>query len=625
MFLDYSYFTFILSLFFSLLPCILYVTCYNIKYKYLSLYLCNLLQFVFICISISLLVYNYIISNYININILENTCIDQPLLYKICGLWSNHEGSVFFWCWIASFYMLLFMLFNEYMERSFFLVVYLIQSFISFFFKCFTLFTSNPFIGVETIFFDGGELNPILQDFGLIIHPPMLYLGYVGFFLLFSVVIGILFRKCIYKSWLVIIKYAFFFPWLILTIGIFLGSWWAYHELGWGGWWFWDPVENISILPWILGLTIIHLLNVCYKQNELSTFSFLNSLLIFFMSIIGTFFVRSGLLNSVHSFVGDSFRGFFILIFLACVCLFVAYAIMKRVYYSSFISTSFIIAYGCKYRYLFSFTFILFFLYCVILIGTISPLLFDLIFKRDISIGPGFYNEYLLIALIPCLFLLGISFYPTYKKRSAIFLSLYCSVPFLLILIIAAYFTIDLIIILYYFSICTVWVILVELFKQYRVTFLFFVHSIFLLLLLSVIIYSYFQTNLCCFLKIGDVVTLHDYNFLLLDVNEVAGRNYHSQYGHLIVYNQKDSIITHLYPERRFYFESLVFSSKAFVVSNYISDIYVIFGEGNYIDGWNIKIYYNPMINIIWYCSILIVFISVFFLLKRNKYIKLFQ
>ena len=276
---------------------------------YLALY-CSLF---FICLSFFALMFAYISSDFSNFNVFQNSHSSKPLLYKITGTWGNHEGSMLLWLLIMSLYNVFFS-FNTTLEEPMQKLTIVFQSFLYLCFSLFVILTSNPFLVNSIDINEGLGLNPILQDPALAIHPPILYIGYVGFSLILSLALAGLILNKLDNLWIHVIKRWTMFCWLMLTGGIALGSYWAYYELGWGGWWFWDPVENISLMPWIAGLALVHSLMITQQEQLLKRWIVFLSILCFSLSILGTFLVRSGILTSVHSFATDSSRGIFILI-----------------------------------------------------------------------------------------------------------------------------------------------------------------------------------------------------------------------------------------------------------------------------------------------------------------------
>ena len=301
-----------LSLFFCTFQFI--ITKKNKNNKYL--YICVNGLLISSLISFFLLMYSYIISDFSILNVFQNSHTTKPLFYKITAVWGKHEGSMLLWILVLTLFNYFIFKLLDKKNNSFILKTLQIQSLITFGFILFTIFTSNPFQKIFPIPENGLGFNPILQDPALAIHPPLLYIGYVGFSAAFSMSVATL----TFKNHQSIFWYSYMKPfvmaaWTFLTIGIALGSVWAYYELGWGGWWFWDPVENASFMPWLLGTALLHSLIVVEKKQSLQTWVLLLSILTFLLSVVGTFLVRSGILTSVHTFALDPSRGMYILAF----------------------------------------------------------------------------------------------------------------------------------------------------------------------------------------------------------------------------------------------------------------------------------------------------------------------
>ncbi|EJF75259.1 heme lyase CcmF/NrfE family subunit [Bartonella alsatica] len=267
------------------------------------------ITFTLLFLSFLIIVYSYIVSDFSVLNVVENSHSEKPMLYKITGVWGNHEGSVLLWILSLAFFSTLMALFSQHLPEQFKALVLICQSWITSAFLLFTLFMSNPFLRVNPPALQGKDLNPLLQDIALAIHPPLLYLGYVGFSLCFSFAIAALIMGHVDGHWARWVRPWLLLAWCFLTLGIMVGSYWAYYELGWGGYWFWDPVENVSFMPWLSGTAFLHSVLVLEKRETLKNWTLFLALLTFSLVLMGTFLVRSGLLMSVHSFAVDPARG----------------------------------------------------------------------------------------------------------------------------------------------------------------------------------------------------------------------------------------------------------------------------------------------------------------------------
>ena len=278
-----------------------------------------LAQFGLVSIAFGALTHAYVVSDFSLAVVVQNSHSLKPMLYKVAGVWGNHEGSLLLWMLILTLFGAAVAAFGKNLPAAFRARVLAVQGLIGTGFLLFTLFTSNPFERVHPAPFDGRGLNPLLQDPGLAFHPPFLYLGYVGFSIAFSFAIAALIEGQVDAAWARWVRPWTLAAWCALTTGVALGSWWAYYELGWGGFWFWDPVENASIMPWIAGTALLHSAIVVEKRDTLKAWTILLAIITFSLSLLGTFLVRSGVLNSVHAFASDPARGVFILAFLLTV------------------------------------------------------------------------------------------------------------------------------------------------------------------------------------------------------------------------------------------------------------------------------------------------------------------
>ncbi|HSR71564.1 MAG TPA: heme lyase CcmF/NrfE family subunit, partial [Kiloniellales bacterium] len=268
-----------------------------------------LLQLLFVALAFLALMQAYVVSDFTLVNVVQNSHSAKPMLYKITGVWGNHEGSMVLWVLILALFGALVAIFGDNLPATLRARVLAVQAWIATGFLSFSLFTSNPFERISPAPLNGRDLNPLLQDPGLAFHPPMLYTGYVGFSIVFSFAIAALLEGRVDAAWARWVRPWTLVAWCFLTGGIALGSWWAYYELGWGGWWFWDPVENVSFMPWLMGTALLHSAIVVEKRDALKAWTILLAILTFSLSLIGTFIVRSGVLTSVHAFASDPERG----------------------------------------------------------------------------------------------------------------------------------------------------------------------------------------------------------------------------------------------------------------------------------------------------------------------------
>ena len=359
------------------------------------------IQFLMTAFSFAALMHAFITSDFSLRLVVENSHSAKPMIYKISGTWGNHEGSMLLWVLIVTLFGATAAWFGGNLPPSLRARVLSIQAAIAVAFFAFILFTSNPFVRLAVPPFDGQDLNPLLQDPGLAFHPPFLYLGYVGLSMAYSFAVAALIEGRVDAAWARWVRPWTLAAWIFLTIGIGLGSWWAYYELGWGGFWFWDPVENASFMPWLLAAALLHSAIVVEKRESLKSWTILLAILAFGFSLIGTFIVRSGLLTSVHAFANDPERGVFILIILAiftggALTLFAAranameakgvFAMLSRE--SALVANNIMLAVGCF----------------VVFVGTLWPMVAEMLFDRKLSVGPPFFE----LAFTPFMVVLGL-------------------------------------------------------------------------------------------------------------------------------------------------------------------------------------------------------------------------
>jgi len=346
-------------------------------------------QLVFVAASFAALVTLHVSSDFSVINVFENSHSMKPLIYKITGVWGNHEGSMLLWVSILALFGGMVAIFGNNLPISLRAHVLAVQGWIASAFYLFILMTSNPFLRIVNPPIEGQDLNPVLQDIGLAVHPPMLYLGYVGFSISFSFAIAALIEGRIDAAWARWVRPWTLVAWIFLTLGIAMGSYWAYYELGWGGWWFWDPVENASLMPWLAGTALLHSLVVMEKRNALKVWTILLSILAFSLSLLGTFLVRSGVLTSVHAFANDPQRGVFILLIL---CIFIGGSLMLYAFRASSLKQGGLFAPISREGALVLNNLLLTTACATVFVGTLYPLALEVMTGDKISVGAPFFN-----------------------------------------------------------------------------------------------------------------------------------------------------------------------------------------------------------------------------------------
>ncbi len=363
------------------------------------------LQFVLIALAFAALAYAHVVSDFTVVNVVENSFAAMPLLYKITGVWGNHEGSMLLWVSILSFYGMLIGVFGNNLPRGLKARVLAVQGMIGLGFLAFILGTSDPFARIANPPADGNGLNPLLQDPGLAFHPPFLYLGYVGFSVAFAFAVAALIEGRVDPAWARWVRPWTLAAWSALTLGVAMGSWWAYYTLGWGGWWGWDPVENASLMPWLAGTALLHSAIVVEKRDALKSWTILLAILTFSLSLIGTFLVRSGLTTSVHSFALDPARGIFVLGLLVAATggALTLYAVRAPSLKMGGLFQPISREGGLVLNNLLLST-----MCATVFIGTLYPMLLNAIAGRTVSVGPPFFNSTFLPLAIPLVLALGV-------------------------------------------------------------------------------------------------------------------------------------------------------------------------------------------------------------------------
>ena len=346
-------------------------------------------QFILVAAAFAALTHAYLVSDFSVLNVAENSHSAKPLLYKVSGVWGNHEGSLLLWMLILTLFGMAVAVFGGNLPAAFRARVLAVQGLIGAGFMCFIVLTSNPFARLVPAPLDGRGLNPLLQDPGLAFHPPFLYLGYVGFSIAFSFAVAALIEGRVDAAWARWVRPWTLAAWCCLTVGVALGSWWAYYELGWGGWWFWDPVENASFMPWLAGTALLHSVAVVEKRNALKNWTILLAIITFSLSLLGTFLVRSGVLTSVHAFANDPARGVFILVFLLVV---VGGSLTLFAVRAPALKAEGMFAPISREGALVLNNLLLATATATVLLGTLYPLFLDAVSGEKVSVGPPYFN-----------------------------------------------------------------------------------------------------------------------------------------------------------------------------------------------------------------------------------------
>ena len=579
-----------------------------------------------VIISFLILIYGHLISDFTLLNVYQNSHSTKPTLYKIAGVWGNHEGSMLLWILIlVIFNYFLFKIFND-KNSSLIFKALETQGLITAGFILFTIITSNPFEKMILEKSDGLGFNPILQDPALAIHPPLLYIGYVGFSAAFAIGVSVLRLEKNQKiSWYIYMKPFVLVAWTFLTLGIAFGSIWAYYELGWGGWWFWDPVENASFMPWLLGTALLHSLITVEKKRSLQTWVIFLSILTFILSVVGTFLVRSGILTSVHTFALDPSRGIYILMFIAVLGFYSLYLYATKS--KNYIDSSYFYFFTKGNAILIN-NILMIVICSTVFLGTVYPLFIEAFTNNKISVGNIYFNTTIVPIMIPAILIMGIGPVLSWEKESAKKIIKEIIPPLLLtsaltlifFWIYKSYIFIGLVGIFLSFWILSNNIILsLKGLKKYKYGMI-VAHFGIGLLILGITGSSVWQKEKIIRMKINNSVVINEYNIIFNKIHEIKKKNYLALQGNFLVYNKHGNFVSELKPENRFYPITKIFTSEVDIHTNLLRDLYIVLGEGNLKDGWIVKIYYNPLVIWIWIGSFIMFFGGIISFFNNKKF-----
>ena len=618
-----GYYSLILGLLLSVLLCGVSIKDFNKTNKQINQNILSLsfLQLVFVIVSFLSLIISFINSDFSNETVFNNSHTTKPLFYKISGTWGNHEGSLLLWLLVLTLFIFLFLIKSREQPQKYRILTLLFQQIIIIGFFLFVLMTSNPFNYLFPIHNEGLGLNPILQDPALAIHPPILYLGYVGTSIIFSSSLAAVTQNYVTKEWGQHIKKWVLVSWIFLTIGIMLGSIWAYYELGWGGFWFWDPVENVSLMPWLTLTALLHCIVVLERRASLTSWVVILSITTFTLSMCGTFLVRSGILNSVHTFANDPARGIFILIFLFALIV-LSLGIFFIFHKENNKSSNNFFWLSRETSILINNWFMMYFL-AVVLIGTVYPIFLDVISSEKISVGPPFYHKLIVPFLIP--FLLFMSLGPRLKwikskieNKNSLIITFIISV--MLTFFIIKNLTADL---LFYTVLISAafflfFTTLKELFiKKFNNISQTVSHFGFSLLILSILFNSILSSEIITNIKIGE---RYDYNkgeIFFKKVEERKESNFNSIIASFEIKDKNGKTIE-LKPEIRIYNQPIIITSEADIRTTLLEDKFLVMNlvKGN--EYFNIRYQVKPFMVWIWISVLLLSLGGLMSLFKRE-------
>jgi len=584
-------------------------------------------QTLFIMISFACLTYAFLTDDFSVGYAARQSNTELPVMYKISSVWGGHEGSLLLWTMFLAMWSAAVALFSRAMPLIMRGRVIAVMGLVSVGFLLFLLLTSNPFDRMFPAALEGRSLNPLLQDFGLIIHPPMLYMGYVGFSVAFAFAIAAMLGGRLDSAWAKWSRPWTIIAWVFLTVGIALGSWWAYYELGWGGWWFWDPVENASFMPWLVGTALIHSLAATEKRGVFKAWTVLLAIFAFSLSLLGTFLVRSGVLTSVHAFANDPERGIFILIFLGVV---VGGSLALYTWRAPQIRSAVKLNMLSREGGLLMNNILLVITASSILLGTLYPLALDALGAGKISVGPPYFNALFVPLTIPVALLLGVAALARWKQDSLERMGKKLLIPFIVSVVLGTALPFALLDEVKWgavvASLLAIWITMTSAQgivdrvadKQNKMQALLntprgfygmtFAHMGVAVFVVGITLTSLYSTEKDIRLVQGESYAIGEYEFIFDGVKNVSGPNYKAAEGSFTtLHNGK--VTGQLYSQKRLYNAGGMPMTEAGIDAGFWRDLYVSLGED--LDGkgaWSVRLYHKPFIRWIWLGSLIMAF-----------------
>ncbi|SVA68497.1 uncharacterized protein METZ01_LOCUS121351 [marine metagenome] len=619
-----GYYSLISGFFFSILIIPVSIKNFNDKNQIIDnkIFSISFFQFFFVLVSFFGLILSFVNSDFSNETVFNNSHTTKPLFYKISGTWGNHEGSLLLWLLVLTLFIFIFLIKSTNQPKKYRILTLLFQQVIIIGFFLFLLKTSNPFNYLFPIPKEGLGLNPILQDPALAIHPPILYLGYVGSSIIFSSSLAAVVEKHISTVWAKHIKVWILVSWIFLTFGIMLGSIWAYYELGWGGFWFWDPVENVSLMPWFCLTALLHCILVLEKRLLLSSWTVILSIATFMLSMSGTFLVRSGILNSVHTFANDPERGIFILIFLFTLIFFslVIFFVFHKENNQKIVKIYWL---SKETSILFNNWFLMYFL-SVVLIGTVYPIFLEVLSGEKISVGSPFYHKLIIPFLIPFLIFMSIGPNLNWIKSEVKKINAQIILSFLFSLLISLLILrkigyvglVNTILILaaFYLFFITIKDFFLKKFKNYSQN---FSHFGFSLLILSILFNSILSSEKITNLKVGEKFSFGEETIIFESIESTENKNYKSIIGYFKIKDKQNNSIQ-LKPELRIYNQPVTITSEADIKTTFYYDKFLVMNLVKDNEYFNVRYQVKPFMIWIWISTILIVIGGLLSLFKRS-------
>jgi len=571
-------------------------------------------QFIFVAFAYVCLTWAFLNSDFSVAYVANHSQLALPTLYKVSAVWGAHEGSLLLWILILCVWTVAVGRFSHNLPDVFAARVIAVLGLLSTGFLLFTLFTSNPFERLSPAPPDGADLNPLLQDPGLAIHPPMLYIGYVGFSVAFAFAIAAMLSGSLDQRWAKWTRPWTTTAWLFLTIGIALGSWWAYYELGWGGWWFWDPVENASFMPWLVGTALIHSLAVTEKRGLFKSWTLLLAIAAFSLSLLGTFLVRSGILVSVHAFATDPTRGFFILTFLGVVIL---SALALYAWRAPSLDSSAGFRPTSRETFLLLNNVLLVIAAALVFIGTLAPLVVEVANAGKISVGAPWFNVAFAIPMLPLVFLVGLGMHTAWRSQPVSPLWQALKIPAIVGVVagiaVPGVFYGSFAPLVVIGCIAAFWLMassLVQPIRAWRrkpgtpgltrsILGMNVAHFGVGLFTLGVTVVSAFSIETDRSMSPGQSVEIDQYQFEMRELRNVQGPNYAAREG-VVEIRKNGQFIGEVRPQKRRYLVQQSPMTEAGILALWNRDLFVALGDQIGVDNWSVRMQYKPLIRFIW-------------------------
>ncbi|MBM1558505.1 heme lyase CcmF/NrfE family subunit [Sulfitobacter mediterraneus] len=590
-------------------------------------------QLLFVGLAFAALMRAFVVSDFTVLNVAENSHSLKPMLYKVAATWGSHEGSLLLWVLILTAFGAAVSFFGSNIPEPLKARTLSVQAWISVGFLSFMLLTSNPFERLFPPPIDGNDLNPLLQDVGLAMHPPLLYLGYVGFSIVFSFAVAALLEGRIDTAWARWVRPWTLAAWVSLTAGIALGSWWAYYELGWGGWWFWDPVENVSFMPWLLGTALLHSAIVTEKRDAFKSWTILLAILTFSLSLLGTFVVRSGLLTSVHAFAVDPERGLYILMLLA---LSIGGSLALFAWRAPMMEAGGLFKPVSREAGLLVNNLILAAATGTVLFGTLYPLFLEAVTGDKISVGPPFFNASFIPMMLPLVFVMGLGPFLSWKRAdlAGVFQRLrFVAILSVLGVLAIWYMTMGGPVLAYLSILLAIWLFLATLrewalrIRLFDVPFkealrrarnlprathgMTMAHTGLAVAMFGFVGSSAWKSEQVVFVGPGSNIFIAGFDVTFEGVQRLSGPNYFADRGTLVV-RRDGEIVTMLYPERRTFPVAQSSTTESAIRSTLAGDLYASIAapaseDAEESGAWTLRILYEPLVNFIWIGSFMLV------------------